>query len=224
MQEEELRETVVNPVIYRSNTLTVASPEQYKEASDFLKELKTAQAQVTEFFADIKQKAHAAWKAITAKESALLDPLTQAEKLVNSKRVAFYDAEEKRREEERQRLQAKADEEARKERERLEKRAEKLKTPELKQQAIEQAESIVAPIVEIESTVKDKGTSVRKTWKAAIDDKAAFLKAAAADQNLAAFVTIDESKLNKIAAATQGQVSYPGIRFYQHTTLAARTK
>jgi hypothetical protein len=108
------------PVVARASAIVVKTPEQYAEASDFLKAVKGAQKRVTDFFGPMKSKAHEAWKAITTTEAATLKPLQDAEAQVKRVLVAYQTEQEAIRQAEQRRLQAAADEAARKEREKSE--------------------------------------------------------------------------------------------------------
>ncbi|MDD5220749.1 MAG: hypothetical protein PHV11_09300 [Candidatus Bipolaricaulis sp.] len=223
MSDELAIRKEVSPVIQTANSLIVTNADEYSYGTDFLKKIKEAQKKVTDYFSPMKSKAHEAWKQICNNEGELLTPLKSAEDTTKRKLLNWKMEDDRKREEERRRLQAEADEKARIERERLEKQAEKLKTPELKEQRLEQAQNIIAPVIEVQTAVpKVEGISVRKIWKAELTDKAAFIKATANDPNLMALITVDMSALNRIASATKGGVTYPGVRFFEETTMASR--
>jgi len=223
MDELQLRQEV-SPVVSEAYSIVVQNAQQYSGAAEFLKMLKDAQKKVKEYFEPMKTNAYQAWKEICAKENQMLDPLGKAEAEVKTKMLTFQREEEERRIAEQRRLQAIADEKARKERERLQKEAEKLKTPELKEKRMAEAESVIAPVIQVQpETPKIDGISTRSIWKAEVISKIDFVKAAINDQNLLALLGIDLAKLNKIAQATKGQISYPGIRFYEETIMASRS-
>ncbi len=223
MDELQLRQEV-SPVVTEAYSIVVQNAQQYSGAAEFLKMLKDAQKKVKEYFEPMKTNAYQAWKEICAKENQMLDPLGKAEAEVKTKMLTFQREEEERRIAEQRRLQAIADEKARKERERLQKEAEKLKTPELKEKRMAEAESVIAPVIQVQpETPKIDGISTRSIWKAEVISKIDFVKAAINDQNLLALLGIDLAKLNKIAQATKGQISYPGIRFYEETIMASRS-
>jgi len=224
-RELQAVEQEINPVLLQAGALSVTNAEQYQGAADFLKQLKDAQKKVTDFFSPIKKKAHDAWKSITAKESEVLTPLKDAENTVKGKMLTYQRQEEEKRQAEQRRLQAEADERARKDRERLLKHAESLKTPEKQEEYRQAAEEVQAPVVTVQSEApRVAGISTRKTWKAEVINKKAFVEAALKDDNLLAFLEIDMSKMNKLAAATKGQISYPGIKFFEEQTLASRAQ
>jgi hypothetical protein len=221
MNELELKQEV-SPVVSVAGEFIVTNPDNYTNASEFLKEIKGAQKKVVEFFDPMKKKAHEAWKSICDREGEFLNPLKTAESSLKTKMLAFQRHEEEKRLAEQRHLQAIADEKARKERERLIKEAEKLKTPELKEQRLAEAETFVAPAIEVQSEVPEvKGISFRKTWKAELVSKEEFVKAAAVNPMLMTFVEIDMAKLNRIAAATKGEVVYPGVRIFEESNIAS---
>lgn len=223
MSDELAIREEVSPVIQTANSLIVTNAEEYSYGAEFLKKIKEAQKRVMDYFSPMKTKAHEAHRQICDREGELLTPLKSAEDTTKRKLLSWKMEDDRKREEERRRLQAEADEKARIERDRLAKQAEKLKTPELKEQRLEQAQNIVAPIIEVQTAVpKVEGLSFRKTWKAELTDKIAFIKAAATDPNLMALLAVDMSALNRIASATKGGVTYPGVRFYEESSPSSR--
>lgn len=227
MQEVKTQELTkeINPVLVQAQHIEVDTPETYNSAADFLKELKSAQKKVTDWFGPMKKKAHEAWKSITTREKEVLEPLQQAEQQIKGKMIVWKQEQDRKRREEERKLQAEAEERARRERERLRKKAEKLKTPEKQEEYRRAADEVQVPVVTVQSEVpKASGISTRKIWKAKIANKKAFIQAAINDENLLAFITLDESALNRVAQATKGKISYPGIEFYEHETMAAGGK
>jgi len=221
MDELELRREL-SPVIEQANTLVVTTADQYEYAGSFLKQIKNTQGRVAEYWGPLKNRAYDTWKQITSKEKEMLDPLKESENWVKVKMLNFQRIEEQNRLEEQRKLQAQAEEKARRERERLIKEAEKLKTPELKEQRLAEAEMVEAPVITVhKETPKVEGISTRKIWKAEVIDKRNFIVAALNDENLLAYIQIDQSALNKVASATKGAIKYPGIRFYEEEIMSA---
>jgi len=97
--------------------LTISTAEQYNTAVFTLKGVKTLQTSIEAFFAPMKTRAHAAWKAVVGQETSLTGRLKNAETAAKAKLTAYHEAEEAKRQAEQRRLQAIADERARKERE-----------------------------------------------------------------------------------------------------------
>jgi hypothetical protein len=149
-----------------------------------------------------------------AKEKSYTDRLDAVERKIKSAVLVYDRAQEEIRRAEQRRLQAEADERARRERERLEKEAARLKTPELKEERLAQAQAIVAPVVEVAQIApKVEGVSTRKTWKARVID---------AGQVPREFMTVNETALNAYARATKGKMPVAGVEFYEEESLAVR--
>jgi hypothetical protein len=221
---EALRAEVA-PVVARASSIVVASPEQYAGAAAFLKSLKATQKLVGDFFAPMKTRAHAAWKAVTEQEAEALTPLKDAEAEVKRKMVAFATEQERIRAAAQARLQAEADEKARREREAAEKAAAKLKTQELREQRMADAAAIVAPVVTVASTTPEvKGQSFRKTWKARVVDPKAAVLAVMQWPDWTAYIELKEGELNRFAARTKGAVAVAGIEWYEESTLASGSR
>lgn len=224
MDEQRLQAEVVTPLITRIKSFEITSNDDYEELFSYVKENDAAQKEVTAYFYDMKTNAHKAWKSIVAKEKEFLEPL-QSSKTIAKRKLATWHAEQLRIQREKEaKLQAEADARAEKERQRLLKRAEKLKTPELKEEAYEAAEQVQAPIVQVMSAPEVKGASYRSTWKAReYMDKDTLIKAAANGNELAAsFLQINFQKLNAFAKSTKGSVPVPGVEFYEDKILVVR--
>lgn len=209
----EVIRSEVEPVVMNAASMNVTCAEEYNVASNFLKTIKGAQSKVTAFFAPMKQKAHEAHKAITMQESAMLKPLQDAENSLKRNMLTFYAEQERIRINAQRKLQAEADEAARKERERLEREASKLKTPELREQRMEQAASVIAPVVQVASVAPVvSGQSVRKTWTAKVVDSELVPRE---------WMVVNQSALDAFARSTKGAVKVPGVEFVESMSLAS---
>ncbi len=207
---EELNQAVAT--IEHEAIVKVANVQDRSAALEIGKQIKTRRAQVTEFFRDSKNKAHATWKSIVAQEKSFTDRLDAVERKIKQAVLQYDREQEAIRQAEQRRLQAEADEAARKERERLEKQAAKLKTPEKQEALREQAAAIVAPVVNVAPvTQKTEGVSTRKIWKARVVD---------ADKVPREWLIVDEKALDGFAKATKGSKQIAGVEFYQEETMA----
>jgi chemotaxis protein histidine kinase CheA len=159
-------EQEVAPVVRRAGEIVVRNHEERAAAVAFLREVKGAAAKVKEFFGPMKTAAHEAHKRITAAETAMLAPLAEAERGLKVT-VGTYDAEVERAAEiERRRLQAIADEKARKERERAEQEASR-------QRQIEEAARAEAARLRQEAAQADAAERDRLEREADARDRAA---------------------------------------------------
>jgi Asp-tRNA(Asn)/Glu-tRNA(Gln) amidotransferase A subunit family amidase len=194
--------------------VNVANVQDRSQALEIGKQIKTRRAEVVEFFRDSKAKAHATWKSIVAQEKSFTDRLDAVELAIKSAVLQYDRKQEAIRQAEQRRLQAEADEAARRERDRLEKQAAKLKTPEKKEALRQQAEAIIAPVVNVAPVAqKTKGVSTRKIWKARVIDAAAVPRE---------WLIVDDKALNGFAKATKGSKKIDGVEFYQEETLNMR--
>lgn len=208
-------------VLLWAQSLSIQSAGDYEDALTGAQRIKQAMARVVDFFRPHKENAHKAHRALCDAETRLLTDPRAAEQYVKSEMMRYERQERDRAEKERQRLQAEAEERARRERERLEKQAAKLKTPEKQAEKLEQAASIVVPVIHVQSNVpKMVGASMRTSWVVDSVDKAALIVAAAADANLQVYLSIDESALRKIGSATKGQLQIPGVTWREERTMA----
>lgn len=196
--------------------LVVFNNETRTEVIGGLRSVKKRRAGIVEFFALMKSTTHKAWKATVSKEKSYTDILDRVERIVKDKVLVYDHAEEKKRREEQQRLQAIADRKAEQERQRLLKEAEKLKTPELKEERLEAAAAVATPVVEVAPVIeKQKGEATRKIWKARVVDP---------DKVPKEWWIIDEKALDAFARATKGNKEVPGVQIYDESQLSISTK
>lgn len=90
-----------------ANSIVVSDKQGYDGAMGFLKNVKSVMSSVKNYWSEPKTKAHESWKAICAKENAMLEPLTNAE-LIVKKKMGTYAEEQRKIELEIQRKQAEA--------------------------------------------------------------------------------------------------------------------
>lgn len=225
-QEDKLRQEIA-PVIAQARSLIVVSADDFKVAGDFLKNTKTAQKRVEEFFAPLKESAHQAHKKICDAEKSFLDPLRTAERDIKGKLGRWQAEQDLIAATERARLQAEVEAQARKEREKLEERARKAaeKGQAEKAEALkEQAEEVVAPVIEVQSAApRVEGISTRQVWKAEVVNKREFIGFAAKDPTgmFLAMITVNEMALKRLANGEKAP-EIPGIKFRRETQVSSR--
>jgi len=221
----EVLKTDVAPIVARAHALVISTPEEYALAADGLKEIKGAMKRVDAFFAPMKAANLEATRRTNEALAGVRKPLEEAEAIWKRKQTDYAMEQERIRQEQQRKLQVEADERARKERERLEKEAAKLKTPELKAARMEEAQTIVAPVVEVASTIPIvKGQAFRKTWKAYVVDAKAAAGVALTFPDWQSYVELNLGELNRFAARTKGTVKWAGIEWYEDTTIASGSR
>lgn len=210
-----------------ADQLIVDSDPAYETASNRLQDVKRIRRMVDEIFDPGIKKAFEAHKASVALKRRFTDPLDAIERTVKAKLLAYYTEQERRREQEQREAAAKAAKVEAERRAKLEAQAKRWeekgnleKAQELREAAA--AVSIAAPVIQT-APPSVSGISVRKRWR--VDesklDKAALIAAAAVDSNLAAYLDINVSALEKVANATQGAIKIPGVVFVQQAEMAA---
>ncbi len=224
MQEiDTIKEQEVTSISMQAKSLIVSNAAGYSSAAEYLKTVKSALKKVNEEIIapaeEVKRKAEVNRKNLV---DLFRTPLTLAESFLKGKMLTFDRLARAEAAAEQAKLQAEADARAEAECEHLLKQAANLKTPALQEQRLAEAEEVEAPVITVQSEApKVEGISIRKTWKARVVDKKAFIRKAFIDNNLLGFIIVDEKALNKVAQATKGSVSYPGIEFYQEESMAA---
>lgn len=98
-----------------AKALVISTKDQYADAAERLKQIKTIGGRVAAFFKPMKLQADAAKKAILDAEKQMAGPLDEAERFAKAALLKFQQAEEAKAEAERKRLQAIADAQAAKE-------------------------------------------------------------------------------------------------------------
>lgn len=207
MNETELQTVVISPAVKAANEIVVSNNNQYTAAGENLTMIKASIKRVKEFFADPKEKAHSAWKALTTKESDMIKPLSDAEHIIKQKMTAFQTAQEQLRIE----AQRKADEEAAK----LERQAIRAANKGDEEKATELQTRAAMKSAEVNYvTPKAAGVSVREVWKFRITDL---------NQVPREYLMVNEVMLSRVAGATKGALKIPGVEIYSEKSLAVRS-
>lgn len=207
-----------------SQANAIATPDQFQATADHLKEIKRAQKAADDFFDPIAKQAYELHRGICARKKLLTDPLAHSERVDKAKMLDFQRAEDAKAETERRRLQAEADEAARREREALEKRAAAAKKPETQERLREQAASVVAPVVAVASAApKLSGVSTRKAWKAEIVDLEKFL-AFCCEAKRVDLLLPNMKSIEGMAKALKERASLPGVKFFEVESMAASSR
>ena len=109
---EELR-AEVSPVLARAGALVIVTPDDYSQAGEFCKEIARALRKVGEVCDPVVQATDKAHKDAVALRASFADPLKAAKTTVTQKQMTWQAEQERIRAREQARLQAEADERAR---------------------------------------------------------------------------------------------------------------
>jgi len=230
--QEDLQRNIA-PVLEMARELAIITLENRGKASAYLQSNKCAQAQIEAYWKEPIDKARDACttatiakKSVLAKRDEMIAPFIEGEKIVKDKALAFDDAEESKRLVQQQRVQAEANARTEAERQRLLKQAEKIKTPELREARLAEAESLFTPTVNLAPVVpKAKGEYTVRRWEARLIDITELIQAAANGNPLAiCMLKFDQVAANKQAVASKNHIVVPGIDFCCETSLAVKTK
>lgn len=206
----------------RIEAFLVTSNDMYILASNELVTLKKNRNAVVAFFADLKSSAYATWKGVVAREKFFTDQIDEFTNIIERRRRDWKQEQENIRRQREAELQREADAKAEAERKRLERnaKANERRGNEMNAEMYrEAAANCAAPVIVIASSVpKTSGVTERKVWKAEVTNKQAFCAAAAADPELAKFITVDTTGL--VRAGWRGDLA--GVKFYQEETTSTR--
>ena len=221
-QEIEVVKAEAAGIVQWAQQLTVTSAHDCQAVVATLAKLKEIRRRWTEYWKPLKEQARQAWQSIVAREKEGTDLCDEAERIAKQKVLAWQMEQRRRAEEEQRRLQAEAEERARRERERLLRKAERLKTPEKKEQKLAEAAAVVVPEVKVEAPATPQGATLRSQWRAELVDMAALIEAAKPGTVAASFLAFDQKRADAFARSTKGQVPVPGVRFVEEKVLAVQ--
>ena len=215
---EEQKKTNDVPVLCQKAELTISNQSDYEAASAVLSEVKSRYKELDAQRKEITKPIDAAKKAVMDLFKTPLELLEKAESKIKGLMIGYTNEQERKAREEQARLQRLADAEAAKQKKILEEkiaRAEASGKTEKAEELQMQKETIipiVAPIIapQIETP---KGVSYREQWSAEIIDEKLIPRE---------YLIVNLQALNKIAAATKGTISVPGVRFVSTKILASR--
>ena len=203
--------TEVSQPLAEARVFKVATDTDYQAAGARLQAIKALRKKVDETFDPIIQKAHAAHKEAVARKKEHESPLIDAEMIYKRQILAFQQEQERKA----RAAQARLEEQARKERERLEARAERAAQSgkqEKAEQLREQAATVVAPVVSID-TPRVAGISTRESWDYEITDESKLPRE---------YLMADHKKIASIVRSFKTATNIPGVRVFQKQTLASK--
>ena len=221
MDKQQEIETQALALKTEAEGFEITSQESYNLANAFGRRIKQSMKTIDDYCDPVIEAAHKAHKAACDQKKALYAPFEAAKKIIDSKQIAWYRAEQARAAEERR----KAEEEARKkaEEEALA-RAQELQDMGMNEAAEEAiSQPVVIEKVTVAEPVRAGGESFRETWKAEVVDLMALVKAVAAGTQPLAYLEANMPVLNKAASMFKGSVQIPGVKIVSDTIIARRT-
>jgi hypothetical protein len=230
----------------------IDSPAMYSLAANELSDIKARIKELNDKRVSITTHMDVAKKAVMDLFRPAIDRLEETKTWYQNGLIKFNDEQEKLRRAEQDRLDAvaraerfKIEEAARKATEEaaklqadaaakaalaktpeaaakiIAKAAEKIEAKQDEASALQLTSQVIVPAT-VAIAAKVSGTSVRKTWKAKVTDKAKFIQHVAAHPEFLAMIDINETLLNGMARAQQENLSLPGVQPYQESGIASR--
>jgi hypothetical protein len=194
---------------------TIKTQQDYDNAAELCKDIKAAISAFEKEWAPLKSKAYEAWKGLCAKENEMLGKYRKAESDLKKEMTAFQ-----RQKLEEERLLR--EEQERWKKEQAEKllqdaaKAEEEGKMEHSDYLFEMAEQTQRMQFEQPKPVKTAGTATKRIWKARV------INASLVPISVAGAVIrpVDEKVLNDLARASKGNMTIPGVEFYEDVQIA----
>lgn len=222
--EKELETTAIT-LKDQATAMVVKDVVTYAAAGELGKSIKELRAKIVDYFKPLKEAAHAAHKAVTTKEGEELKPVDEAINILRATMNAFNEEQKRLERIEQARLQAIADEEARKEREKLLHAAIKAEAAgkmEKAEEKLEQAEMVYsAPVTVAPTVAKTVATSSGNITQAketivGVTDMKAFIAELVKRNMNPTMLEIKTSALKSWVNAN-GFETFPGISIQKTT-------
>lgn len=206
-------------VIIEAQSYEIKTLLQYTNSMELLKRIKGVYTKLEAERTAQKAPILAAGRDVDSLYKAETGKLQKAETRLKQAGILFNQEQQRKADAEQARLQAVAEERARKERERLlaraataEERGKDEKADALRDQA-EQVQVFVPVVTPAMSKVA--GVATRKVWKYRITDMAALPRE---------YMIPNEAMLSAFAKSTQGKVPVAGVEFYAEDSLAVSSR
>lgn len=209
--------------VIQQKTLTV--PEQakliqvtdaptYERAGEVLGQVKILRKEIDSYFDPIISRAHAAHKEAVSQKKRADEPLAQAEAILKPQMLAFVNEQRRKAEEEERRQREEARKKAEQEQLEAAIQAEAEGDKEAAEAIIQ--EPVYVPPIQVKAEIpKVSGFSVREQWTFEIVDEKKIPRE---------YLIVDEVSIGKVVRAMKDKTSISGIRAYNASSAAMRTK
>lgn len=219
-EQEQALTQEVSAIEVQAESFIVETDEDYQLACEFGRALKQKTAEVKSFFKPMKDSAHQAHKAICDRESAMLKPLTNAEKIIKASCSTFLQEKKRKRRE--------AEEAAWKaaEAERERKLAEAAEAEASGDAAAAEAAFAEACIMDearnysVAPAEKPKaaGTTATKDWEIEVIDHQLV------PVEIAGMIIrpVDEAAIKRLIRSSRGTIQIPGVKYKETVKMGFR--
>ena len=218
--EEKSLSSTVSMIELKAEAMQVDSDLSYSAAAEFLKQIKSAQKKVKEYWEPLRVSAKRAYDDVLAKKKEMTEPIENAEKTLKRK-MSDYTMEQQRR--------------AREEEERLRREAQAEIDRKLEEAAKleEQGDAAGADFAMAEAEVYDQyaavvavkpqqpkisGVSTSKTWKI----KSIDASKVPVFFNGVELRPVDTAAVLRLIKSSKGQISIPGVEIAEDISMSVR--
>ena len=212
----------------KADRIQITDADTFKEAGEFTITLRAIKKEIDNTFDPIVKKAHEAHKEAVDQKKKVMEPVEQAQKIIDRKIGDFHAEEERKRKAEEDRLRKEAEKQARKEEEerRLEEAA-RLEQEGNSEMADAILDAPIAPPVVVIPKVetqapKVEGLSVTKVYKAEVVSLAQLVQAVAQGRAPIGLLEVNQTALNGMARALKEAFSVPGCRVVVESSVRGR--
>lgn len=215
MMNEQVQKDWALVALSKSKELIINTQQDYDNAAEMCKDIKARIKQVQEYWKPLKEQAAKQHRDICAKEKQLLQPFTSAEADIKRKMTEY----QRQKMEEERLLREEQERWKKEETERLLKaaaEAEQEGKTEHSDYLVEMAEQTQNMQFEQPKQVKTSGTAVKKVWKARVVNE----KLVPVEIMGTVIRPVDLSALDKLAKFSKGNMSVPGVEFYEDVQIA----
>lgn len=199
----------------KAKAIVIRNADDYKQAAEFKITLAGWRKKITEEFAPMKEAAHKAHKAITAKEGEYLKPITEAESTLKASIIKWQDEQEAIRRAEQARLEAESRAAAEEERKRREEEALQVAIAEGSDEVYVEPAPYVPPPIAAPTYEKVTGLGITRRWGAEVTDIKKLCRAVADGVVPESYVLPNMPALNQRAQADKQALLLPGVRSIQ---------
>lgn len=220
VEREEALCQEVTDIEFQAGAITIDNEDDYKEAGQFGRLLKQRTAEVKDFWKPLKEAAHKAHAEICAREKAMLQPLSNAEKILKQTMGAYISEQERIRREAEEAARRAAQAEA-------ERRLQEAIALEAQGKsaaadaAVEEAEIMdeMSNMVSVSAEKpKAEGVTTKKDWEIeSIDSSKVPVLFAGVELR-----PVDTSAVMRLIRSTKGQVHIPGVVYKEVAKVAFR--
>jgi hypothetical protein len=212
-------------VIQRGLAIEIVDQGSFETAADILTWAKRKQQDIAAWFKPKKKKMDAAKQELLDGERDALLPYRQLESELKAKHQAYLAKCQREQEAEQRRLQAIADEEAKRA------KAEEVKAAKeaglsRKEVAAIKATPVVAAPVAAPSQVQTTGSGVsqREKWVADVTDFMALVRFVASNEHFSHLLQVNDTALRQLANAQKQNLNVPGVKVRRETLVVSRAR